>query len=328
MALQDLPAYNQGAFIDPTTGLPYPYGSTGYQAAELPFLESQLQAEAERGANARGMFYSGPALADEQQAAALLASNMASQGAQQDIAQKNLAQQEAFAQQQQTDQNQANADIARASAAAQAKAGAISGGLGSLGTLGGMYMMGKMMKPSVPGATAGATPAAGTPLIAQGASAPDFSLASSTGPMPGLGGPGYTAPAATAPSSGLASLPGMAPGAMGPLSLGAGALGAYGANQATDTMLKLLGNKPNGTLTGVGSGLGGLVGQYFGGPLGATVGSGYGALVGNQMTHPVRGLVEDALLGPIGPVLGAIPGVDKFIGNAGRDIGNFFSHLF
>ncbi|MDE2098449.1 MAG: hypothetical protein KGL39_14445 [Patescibacteria group bacterium] len=120
--------------------VPYTFGSPQYQAAILPYLEQALQAQAERGANSRGIFYSGPAQADEMQAASNLAYQMAQEGAQEQLSQQQLQQQE----QQQAALQQESESAAMNQAKAGAKAQEISGALGGIGQLGGLFAASKL----------------------------------------------------------------------------------------------------------------------------------------------------------------------------------------
>lgn len=144
MALQDLPVFDPNSFLDPATGLPLSPADPRYMQAVLPYLDSQLQREAERSANSRGMFYSGSAQADEQQAAGQLAAQVAQQAATQAESEKQLLEQQKFQQQQQLASEQAQMDLARKQGSEAQKAAAIGGGLQGLGTIGGLYGASKL----------------------------------------------------------------------------------------------------------------------------------------------------------------------------------------
>lgn len=224
MALQDQPQ-TPPSLLDPKTGQPYPFGSPEYEAAIAPWITGQIKSSAENAANARGMFYSGPAMADEIQAQQGALSAMAQQGAQQSLQEKELAQQEEFIREQQREQNQANADIANKNAKGALVSGALQGGTGALGTIGGMAAYSHFFGPKgtptpvpaptpVPGIGGGVAPIADVVSEANALPAgvsPSSMYASEFGATPGGPTPGLGAPAGPSPmaygAGALASLP-------------------------------------------------------------------------------------------------------------------------
>lgn len=273
--LQDIPQF-------PISSVPYTFGSPEYQQAILPYLDQGLQNQAQRAANSRGIFYSGPALADEQQAASNLAYQMAQEGAQQTLSNQQLQQQEAAQQALQTQSLGAQSNMANE----QAKASELSGGLSGLGNIGGMYMMNHMfgnggIPATVPLGTVqdatsvanGAIPAStpvgqgvanlgpetwgNTPLLESDTSMPMFDngLASASTPLDlgaGLGGGmlGYQI------GGGSKSRPGSILGG-----IGGGALGDLAANM----FFPGAGMLPSFLGAGLGAGLGRQFGNLFNG---------------------------------------------------------------
>lgn len=340
MALQDIQAINPASLIDPATGAPYPYGSSGYLKAITPFLESQLASESERAANARGMFYSGPATADEIQAEEQLLGNITQQGAAQSVQEQELKQQEEFAQEEQRSQNQANADAARASAKAGAIQSAVGGTTQGLGTLGGLALINKMQgkgwlggAPSTPGADMNGAGVLAPPNYSLDAPPPaDYVTAPPTTTAPTLGGSASSADIAAAggPTSpgGLSSL---APGAAGSPIPGYGTMLASAPAAYTGYHLggahDISGNREN-LGNEVGGGVGGAAGMALGntllpgigGPLGAGVGSWLGKNVGGEFQRqPIKAGLASLALGPIaGPLIAEIPGVNRFMADAGN----------
>lgn len=346
MALQDIPQYNL-----PDIG--YPYGSPEYLKAIMPFLQEQLQKQAQEANNARGGLYSGPAMANEQEAGSNLLYQMTSAGAQQAAAEQQMKEQQAFQQQMQQEAEQAQANVAREQGVSGQKAGAVSGGLGSLGTLGGLALMkgmggggqltekqleallAKYQAGGAGGAAPGAAGAAGAPVDVASYSMGGGNFGAGTSGIPyaaPAGAPGVAgAPvnAASSPFMGGAFAPGM-PG------VGTAALSLPGAIYGHKAGARTYGE---GTSGDIGSGLGGLAGMIggsmLGGPLGGAAGAAAGSFLGqNYGQHP--GL---ALLGPAGlPFM--IPGVghavqkgllnpiEHGLGDAAHGVGNWLSHAF
>lgn len=337
MALQDIPNFDPNALVDPKTGQPYHYGSPEYQAAIMPYLAQQLQGQAERAANARGGFYSGPALADEQQAESGLMFNVAQAGAAQSAQEEQLTEEQKFAAQQQLAQEQAAMDLARKTGSANLTAGAVGGGMQGLGSLGGMYAAGKFFGPKA------VTPAG------HGVEIMDTSNP--------LGEAGYEAPT-VGPSSGIDSIPFSVGGDTVPSGAGMLAapadttLPAFDFSLApTDAMMgtQYAGAAPEAVAgvpsaaadaaaaDGGGYGLGSLLGPAAAGAMGglegykigggggvpAEIGAGLGGLGGT-----IGGAALGSMILPgVGTVLGA--GLGAFGGSAaGKQVGNFFGHLF
>ncbi len=331
MPLQDTPPFSSAAFIDPKTGQPYPYGSPGYQQAELAMLEPQLQHQAESAANARGTFYSGPALADEQQAAAQLEYQMAQQGAAQSEAEKVTAEQQAFQQQMQREAEAAQAANLQQQGASNMKAGAIQGGLGSLGQLGGLYTASKLgfFGNHSPVTTPGGGGGAGVDAAAQGMPGNDMAAMYQGESTPGseFGGM-YGAPGpAAAPDSGFLS---SAEAAGGPMEWGGAGLASLpGAIYASQAANRAFGSSPEQS---VGSGLGGLAGFAGGnmvaGPVGGMAGAAAGSFLGNELAkHPGEATPFTAPL-MIPQVRSFLQPVGNAFNTAGQDTANFFKGLF
>lgn len=262
MALQDQPQ-NPPSMVDPATGLPFEIGTPEYTKAIAPWLTSQLHAQSQEAANARGGFYSGSAMADEIQAQQGALNALAQQGAMQSLQEKELAQQEAFQQQMQKEQNQANADIASKQGKAAATQGAVAGGTQALGTLGGMAAYSHFMHPGAPAAVAG------LPGHAAGAATLQ---------------PYYDGMGNLVTPSGPAQAAGAAPGAAGysNAAWGGGALGAIGGGYlGAQAGSRTFGGNTTGNQ--VASGLGGATGAAlgsFGGPAGMAAGAALGSFIG------------------------------------------------
>lgn len=255
MALQDLPDFPQKATS-------FPYGSPEYQAQEIPFLEQQLQAEAQRAANARGVMYSGPAMADEQQAASNLLYQMSQAGAQQSMAQQQLQEQQAFAQQQALQAQQAQASQLMQQQREANKSGEKQALYSGAGSLGGMYLANKMGLFGHP---------AGNPLLA-GGGGPESPLVNAGTQQMNAATPWYSREIPGTENLFSAGNPTSA-GTAGGLAAGLGG-GLLGYN---------LGGGPKGELASqLGGGLGGLLG-YGGAALAGAGpwGLGLGALAGS-----------------------------------------------
>ena len=300
MALQDLVPFDPRKMIDPKTGEPFEYGTPEYNAAIGDSLSNQLHREAQRTSNARGMFYSGPAMADEQQAASNLLYQMTQQGAQQALQEREMLQNQQFQAQQQAAQNQAAMDAARVQGKEAQKAAAIQGGMGAAGTLGGLYAMNKfglMGGAGLGGAgeqaaipTYNALMAGGGYDPAAAAHAAEYVAGGSA--APGVGGGGAAGGAAAGAGGAPATLPmyntltgtSSGLGALGVGLLGAGA--GYGGSQ--------LGGHHNGTAASAGSATGGAlgagIGGILGGPLGFIGGSGLGSFLGGHLGDFFGGL--------------------------------------
>ncbi len=308
MALQDIPAY---------TGfdLPYVYGSPEYQAAMTPYLEQQLQAQAQRASNARGGFYSGPALADEQQAGSNLLYQMSQQGAQQALSEQQLMEQQAFQQQMQQQQLQAQADAAKAQGKTQMYAGALQGGLGSLGTLGGMYAMNRMGLMNRGGA--GITDMSDPANVASEVYSENPNLMGAAGAQGGgaqsvsdVLGAGAQGPLTEAEAEG--SLPSWSvPAASGDVVPAAGGDWMGAATEPLDPLTASGGDLAASGLAGLG---GGLLGYQIGGGSKTSA----PALAGGSLGGLAGLLGGAALGGPVGAFFGAGAGA-----GLGRQLGNW-----
>lgn len=291
MALQDQPQ-NPPSMIDPATGQPYPYGSPGYEAAIAPWIQGQIKSQAEGAANARGTFYSGPAMADEIQAQQGALSAMAQEGAKESLQEKELAQQEQFASDQQKSQNQENANAAGKSNKNALIASAIGTGGQAAGTLGTLALYNHYFGPkdvwgtdrSMPMTEGPLSPsagydAAGFPMEGDAPIAdsvnydnalslsptPDFNFADAgTGVGPGAG------------SGGQIAVDGLTPSGAGMGALASLPAAYYGANAGLRTFGDTPGNKVAAGVGGAaGFGLGMLGGPFapITMPLGAAAGS-------------------------------------------------------
>lgn len=299
MALQDQPQ-TPPSMIDPATGQPYPFGSPGYEAAIAPWITGQIKSTAENAANARGMFYSGPAMADEIQAQQGALSQMAQQGAAQSVQEQELQQQEAFAQQQQDKQNQANMDAAKANSKGAVVGGAVQGGVGALGTLGGLYAAKHMFGPETTQVTDAMSPVTEGPTVAPGFDAAGFPLGPSAGGAPDIASATDYSMSAPADFNFATAGPGVgggAPGVVGPAGT-ASAAGGVGAT-AMGTLAALpaaywgagVGERTFGNTTadkagaGVGGALGALGGEMMLGPAGIPLGAAAGSFIGPGVTE-------------------------------------------
>ncbi len=317
--LQDTPVF-------PVTS-PYPFGSPQYQELIAPYLTNALQAQAERAANARGEFYSGPAMADELQAASNVQYQMAQQGAQQAANEQTLQEQQAFAEQQQKEQEQAQAQIAAAQNAAGNKSAIYQGIGGMVGPFASLYAAKQLgwLGNGAPAAAESsglpysiAAPGVSDPggaLAASGLAAPatDAGLSVSTDAVPyALGGP-----AGTDFASAMAGEGGM------PLASAVDPVAASGLEAPVEGS-SLAAYVPAAGMA-LGGGLGALAGYQFGGgsksgvaPIAGGALGGLGGFAGGMALAPV--------LGPIAPIGGA------FLGSAaGRQLGNWangrFAHI-
>lgn len=310
MALQDQPQ-TPPSLVDPTTGQPYPFGSPQYEAAIAPWITGQIKGQAENAANARGAFYSGPAMADEIQAEQGALNTMAQQGAQQSIQEQELAQQEAFAQQEQDKQNQANMDAAKANAKGAMVGGAIQGGGGALGTIGGMAAYNKFFGPHDVQVTDTLSPITEGPTVAPGFDAAGFPITGGAGSPadiasitdyassspadfnfatagPGVGGAGGAGGAAAGAAPGFMGVGGLTAGGAGTGALAALPAAYYGINAGERTF----GNTPGEDRGAkIGAGVGGALGMLGGPlapltvPLGAAAGGFIGPGIANGMNQ-------------------------------------------
>lgn len=336
MALQDIP-------IAHLPQVPYPFGSPEYQAAILPFLEKQLQAQAREASNARGGFYSGPAMADEQQAASNLAYQMAQQGAQQSEAEKQMMEQQQFQSSENQANRQAEADAARAAGKSAMLGQAIGGLTSPLGMIGGLYGYDKLKGylggggGGHPGAGAGVG-AGANPELFSGAGAganPELFPGAGAGTSSELS-PGAGSAMPEAPGNYLAQEYGAAPGgssvadAANGVNAGQGAAGAAGFNlggfgMPSGGQLALAlpaamegstigrrtfgGGRNSDIASGIGGAAGAVLGAPFLGPFGSAAGAAAGSYLGRSYAqHP--GL---AALGPFGMPIAAIPQAPHFL---------------
>ena len=288
MALQDFVPYT-GA---PTSN-PYDPGDPRYVQYQMSYLLPQLYNSGAKNANARGDFYSGATLADQQQAAASLAANLTQSQSSQALQEQELQQQEAFQAQQQAQQNQSNAQIAAQQSKAQMASGALQGGLGAVGTLGGLYMMrpGGLFNPTPKVTTLGGSALSnGTDLagmqsgsVTPGIGLSPLDLQNSFGGSALSGGTDLASmqelaqPTVDIAPSGLAALSSGAQ--LG--TMGAGLLGTLGADKLIPG--NSMGGEIGGAVGGLGGGIGGamigdaLLGSTLG-PFGAIAGAGLGSL--------------------------------------------------
>lgn len=241
MALSDL--YNSPSMT---------LGETPYSAQYIQDLFNSLapvvQNTARRAAQDRGIMYSGPAMDTEVEAEKSLLSDLAQTAA-------GAQTQEALQQQ----QIQANKDITQQQTRANLLGSALSGGGQAVGTLGGLYAMGKMNKGEVPFAGAMSTQIPGASYLPGG-----------TAPAPML--PGGTAPTSAYTGTNLAG---------GALS------GLVGHNLGQS----VFGGSTAGTAGSAAGGLGGLMlGNYLAPGLGGVIGSGLGAFAGQGLGNLFKGI--------------------------------------